>query len=188
MTAIAQTLNWTSVRLPWPARVGLAFGMACLTGLMAQVRIPLPFTPVPLTGQVFAVLAAGALLGARFGALSQLMYIGLGCSGMSWFAGFSCGIPTLFGPTGGYLLGFVLAAHLVGTLSRLPSLRKPVPLFCVMVCGVAAIHLAGAVQFAAFMGTGLQATLAGAVLPFIGVDLVKAAAAAGLGWALLPRE
>ena len=178
-----RVLAWRE-NLPWPAKLALAFLMACMTGLFAQIRLPLPFTPVPLTGQVFAVLVSGALLGARHGALSQLFYAGLGCAGIGWFAN-----PALLGPTGGYLLGFVLAASLLGfATERSPFLRRPFPLFGLMLAAVGLIYAAGAAQFSLFMGTGPRATLAGAVLPFIPADILKAMAAAALCSALLKKD
>ena len=95
----------------------LALGMALVTGLMAQVRIPLPFTPVPITGQTFAVLLAGVLLGRHLGGMSMALYVALGTAGLPWFAGFSGGPTTLIGPTGGYLIGFILAALVIGHIS-----------------------------------------------------------------------
>ena len=77
-------------------KLGLALAMAFFTGLMAQIRIYLPFSPVPITGQVFAVLLSGVVCGGAFGSLSQIMYIGLGFAGLGWFAAFS--------PSSGYLL------------------------------------------------------------------------------------
>ena len=94
---------------------------------MAQVRIPLPFTPVPITGQTFAVLLVGAVLGSRRGAASLLLYLMQGLVGLPFFAGGTSGLAILLGPTGGYLVGFIVAAYLVGLLAargldrRIPS-------------------------------------------------------------------
>lgn len=91
----------------------LAFGFACVTGLLAQVKIYLPWTPVPITGQTFAVLMSGVVLG-RWGGVSQLMYVGLGALGIPWFEGWSGGFSVVIGATGGYLLGFILASFFLG--------------------------------------------------------------------------
>lgn len=172
--------------LAWFKKLVLAFGMACATGLAAQVRVPLPFTPVPVTGQVFAVLLGGVLLGSCYGGLSQAFYVGLGAAGLPWFAGFSAGLPMV---TGGYIVGFVPAAALVGMLSdRSPRFRTLTGQMCLMMGAVCIIYLFGAVQFAFVMRTGLIATLGGAVVPFIPVDIAKAAVAAALGSAILPGE
>ena len=87
----SRAFEWRS-ELPVAARIGLAFCMAGVTGLSAQVRVPLPFTPVPFTGQVFAVLLAGVLLGRYYGALSQLAYVGLGVAGVPWGTAGGAGI------------------------------------------------------------------------------------------------
>jgi biotin transport system substrate-specific component len=171
------------------AKVGLALGMAVVTGIVAQVCIPLPFTPVPLTGQVFAVLLAGALLGPGYAALSQVFYVGLGAVGTPWFAGMTAGSAVMAGVTGGYLIGFVVAAALVGfTAERWDVMRYPLTMSCVMLLGVAVIHLFGAVWFAHVTHSGLQTTIALAVMPFVGVDMFKALLAAWLASAVLPKK
>jgi biotin transport system substrate-specific component len=166
--------------------VMLSLGMAALTGLAAQVRVPLLNTPVPVTAQVFAVLVSGVLLGGGYGALSQVIYIGLGFAGLPWFSGGAAGfLPA----TGGYILGFVPAAILVGYLSdRFVGARSLVPQVGVMLAGVAVIYLSGAAQFSLMMGTGFGETLSMAVLPFIAFDILKAVAAAGVASSILPRR
>ncbi len=89
---------------------------AALTGVGALIAIPLPFTPVPITLQTFFIFLAGALLGKYLGALSQLIYLLLGVVGLPVFAKGSSGIGALLGPSGGYLVGFIPAAFLVGYL------------------------------------------------------------------------
>ena len=122
--AIAATLNQTKYNvfrwryeLSIPKKLAMALGMAVLTGLLAQARIQLPWSPVPITGQTFAVLLAGVLLGRRWGGISLAAYVGIGAAGVPWFAPqagmpiFSAGgIGILTGATGGYLIGFILAA------------------------------------------------------------------------------
>lgn len=164
----------------------LTLAMAAITGIAAQVRIPLGFTPVPITGQVFAVLLAGVVLGKWYGGLSQVLYLAIGMAGFRWFAGATGGLP--IGPTGGYLIGFIPAALLVGWFTdRYIAARKFLPQVGIMMVAVAIIYLFGTVQFALVMRTGFGDTLAMAVLPFILVDLVKAIAAAGLTTSFLPR-
>ena len=162
--------------------------MACLTGLAAQARIPLPHTPVPVTGQVFAVLLCGALLGCGYGGLSQLFYVGIGAAGVPWFTGMGGGVGVLTGVTGGYLFAFIPAAMLIGFVTRrFTSLRRPVPMCLLMVSAVGVIYAGGALQFSIVMHTGLEATLKMAVAPFIGLDIAKAMLAANLAAALLPK-
>jgi len=170
----------------WFKKLLLAAGMACVTGIAAQIRIPLPFTPVPITGQVFAVLLSGVLLGKHCGALSQVLYVAVGAAGLPWFAGGSGGLP--IGPSGGYLIGFVPAAALVGWLTdRHIRLRGIGGQALLMMTAVCVIYLVGAIQFAIVMRTGFLATLMGAVVPFVPVDLAKAAAVAAITSALLPK-
>ncbi len=185
--ARARAFEWRD-GLDVPARVVLAFGMAALTGLTAQLRLPLPHTPVPVTGQVFAVLLSGVLLGGAYGALSQAIYVGAGAAGLPWFAGLSGGPAVILGVTGGYLVGFILAALLIGLVAgSRPILRRPLAMALLMLAGVGVIYLLGALQFSAVMHTGLKATLAGAVLPFIAWDVAKALLAASLASAILPK-
>lgn len=111
---------------PITAAVGLLWILtfAVLTALMAQIRVVLPFTPVPLTGQTFAVLLSGAVLGSRRGLLSQAVYLFAGAAGLPVFAGGVSSLASFFGPTGGYLLSFPLAAALIGWLVELGASRK----------------------------------------------------------------
>lgn len=167
----------------------LAFAMAFLTGLMAQVRICLPFTPVPITGQVFAVLLSGVICGGVFGSLSQIIYISLGIAGVPWFAAFSGACGNLFiSPTGGYLIGFVIAPLLIGRYTdRYIHARTFLSQIKLMMSGVVVIYISGAAVLALGMRLSLWQTLLKGVIPFILVDLLKAALAAGASWAILPR-
>jgi biotin transport system substrate-specific component len=173
--------------LAWPKKVGLALIMAAVTGLAAQVRVPLPFTPVPATGQVFAVLLCGVLLGGAWGGVSQVFYVGLGAVGMPWFSGWAAGMPV--GPTAGYLMGFIPAAVMVGWASdRYVRARFFAPQLALMMVAVAVIYLFGAIGFSIFTGAGLGATFQMAVRPFIAIDLFKAIAASAISSALLPKR
>jgi len=99
-------------------RIYYALIMACITGVLAQVRIPLPWTPVPVTGQTIAVLASGYLLGRWWGGVSQLIYLVGGAAGIPWFSGWKGGMAILLGPTSGFLVGFILAALFMGEASH----------------------------------------------------------------------
>jgi biotin transport system substrate-specific component len=161
------------------AEVAAATAFAALTALSARLQVHLPFTPVPVTGQVFCVLLAGAVLGPRLGFLSMVEYLAAGAAGLPVFA-YGGGPAALLGPTGGYLVGFVLAAAVAGALASRGAGWK-VLVGCI--CGVAVIHVLGAGWYAiwSLATTGvatLPAVLAQSVLPFVGVDIVKAAAAA----------
>jgi biotin transport system substrate-specific component len=160
-------------------------GSLCVAG-MAQVRIPLPFTPVPITGQTFAVLLVGAALGARRGAASLSLYLLLGMFGLPFFAGGTSGLPALLGPTGGYLVGFVLAAALVGALAA-RGLDRHIPgALLAFLAGEMVIYLFGVAWLSVYLGIQ-QAILAG-FLPFLAGDAIKLVAA-GLvlpaAWALV---
>ncbi|MCE5328078.1 MAG: biotin transporter BioY [Planctomycetaceae bacterium] len=185
-TIRSDLFHWRK-RLAIGRKLALCLGMACLTGLLAQVRVPLPFTPVPVTGQVVAVLLAGILLGRRFGAVSQVIYVGLGAVGVPWFSGWTSG--SLFGPTAGYLLGFIAAAGLIGWLvDNHPSVRRLPWLLVLMSSGIGIIYLLGALQFAWVTRMDLTYTLKFAVLPFIPFDVAKAILAASVSSALLPKQ
>jgi biotin transport system substrate-specific component len=160
--------------------VGGVVGFACLVALGARVAVPIPFSPVPLTLQVPFVLLAGALLGARGGAVSMATYLAAGASGLPAFA-LGAGPQYLFGPTGGYLMGFVPAAALVGWLA--PRLGgRFAGLVASMAAGLLVIHALGAAQLATFVG-GWRAAWVQGIAPFLIADLIKvfgAAAAASL--------
>ncbi|MBI3948713.1 MAG: biotin transporter BioY [Armatimonadetes bacterium] len=159
-----------------------------LTALGAQVTLRLPFTPVPVTLQVLFALLAGAALGSRLGALSQLQYLALGAAGLPLFAGGVAGVTAFAGPSAGYLPGLVAGAWLVGRLTERAPRPTPLRLFLAMVGGVAAIYAPGVlwlslwlrvVQGAPWVHAMQQAALLGAA-PFVVVDLAKAMVAAGL--------
>jgi len=170
------------------SRLCLAFVFSCLTGLAAQVRIPLPFTPVPVTGQVLAVLLSGVFLGGYYGGLSQILYVGVGAMGVPWFNGLSGGLTAVAGVTGGYLIGFVPAALIIGWFTdRYISIRRFHFQLSLMAVGVIVIYVFGAVQLSIVMNTGFLKTMRLAVLPFIPVDLMKAAVAAFISTSTLPK-
>jgi biotin transport system substrate-specific component len=203
----------TRYEMDFVYKLSAALIFAALTGLMAQVRIYLPFTPVPITGQVFPALLAGFVLGKWYGGLSQLLYAGLGGLGIAWFAPkvgkaafTSGGVEVLIGPTGGYIAGFIVAAFFIGYLTdNYVRARRLVPQLAIMLGGVAIIYAMGAIQFYNFAKSspalqswimsslgattfGFRETLAAAVLPFIPGDILKAVGAAVLGTALLPKK
>lgn len=145
-------------------KVLFSISFAILTGASSRIRFFLPFTPVPITGQVFMVLLSGIVLGAEFGSLSQMLYVFLGISGIPWFA-----LGSLFGPTGGYLIGFIIAPYLVSTITKKNVSFIPIAL----TTGIALIYLFGALQFSLIMKTGFIKTIKLAVLPFIPFDILK---------------
>ncbi len=146
---------------------------ALATAVGARVAIPVPGTPVPFTLQVLCVLLAGALLGPRLGAASQLLYVGLGALGAPLFA-FGGGPAYVLGPTGGYLIAFPLAAFAVGSLAGRSG--GPARLILGLTAGVAVIHAGGAAWLAVVTGSLEQAVRFG-VGPFLLLDVVKIALA-----------
>ncbi|MDT7948667.1 MAG: biotin transporter BioY [Thermoflexus sp.] len=153
----------------------LILGGSLLTALMARVEIPLPFTPVPITGQTFAVLLVGAALGSRRGALSMAVYLLEGALGLPVFAGGAAGLARLRGPTGGYLIGFIAAAFVTGWLAERGWDRRPATTALAMLTGNAVIYLFGLPWLAWFVGSflGPKGALALGLLPFVPGDLLK---------------
>lgn len=169
-------------------KVALALGFACLTGLLAQFRFYLPYTPVPVTGQVFAVLLSGVILGKWYGGLSQGLYTGIGAAGVPWFSNMKGGIDILSGVTGGYIAGFIAAALVIGwfTDSYVRS-RSFIGLLILMVFGIAVIHLFGVIQLSAVLHVNVLTAIEKGSLPFIVVDVYKAMIAAAIAVAVAPR-
>jgi biotin transport system substrate-specific component len=143
---------------------------------MAQVRIPLPFTPVPLTGQTFAVLLVGAVLGSRRGAASLLLYLAQGAIGLPVFAGGASGLLYMSGPTGGYLVGFVGAVYLVGLLAARGLDRRIPSALLAFLAGEMVIYLFGVAWLSVYLG--FQRAIVAGLLPFLIGDAIKLAAAA----------
>lgn len=149
----------------------------CLMAIAAQISVPLPFTPVPLTGQTLAVLLVAASLGPMRGVVSVVAYLMVGCLGAPVFAGGSAGVAVVFSATGGYLPGMVLAAVAVGIAANRGWGRRLA--FCVfgMAIGSALIYLVGAIWLAGSMDLNLQQAWRLGVQPFLLGDAVKAAIA-----------
>lgn len=176
--------------LGWSKAVALVVAFSLLTALAAQVSVPLPWTPVPLTGQTFAVLLTGALLGSRLGALAMLAYLAEGAAGLPFFRNGAGGAHyLLFSPTTGYLLAFPLAAFVTGLLAERGWDRRFRTAAAAMFVGSLVILAGGWLWLTLFFRTAWEAFGAG-VAPFIVGDLVKialAAAALPAGWAVLRR-
>jgi biotin transport system substrate-specific component len=146
-------------------------GGSWLIALAAQFSISLPFSPVPITGQTFAVLLVGALAGRRLGSLSVMAYLAQGLAGLPVFAGGSSGLARLLGPTGGYLLGFLGAAWLIGNLAEHGwTLRLDKTLLAMLLANTL-IYLVGLPYLALFIG--VDKALALGLYPFLIGDLIK---------------
>ena len=153
-------------------RLGAVVVGAVLVALAAQVAVPLPGTPVPMTLQPMAVLLVGGLLGARLGALSMILYLAMGAAGLPVFTPTVplVGVARLFGPTGGYLLAYPVAAWAVGTVVREGSSVWPVA--CGVLAGLVLIHLGGLAQLAILTGS-ISGAARLATWPFLLGDLLK---------------
>jgi biotin transport system substrate-specific component len=159
-------------------RVAAILVFAAITALTARVTIHLPFTPVPITLQTLAVVLSGLVLGGRAGALAQVAYLGLLATGLPLDAN-GLGGAAFFGPTAGYLLGFVPAAYVAGRLAEQLATRSWWGNFTAAIAGVLVLYLVGAGWLALMLGSWQTAWVAG-VAPFILLDLGKAALAAGV--------
>jgi len=189
--AVTRALTLADVVLPRAGLlrdIGLIVGASVVTALAAQVAIPLAWTPVPITGQTFAVLLTGAVLGARRGFLAQALYLLEGALGLPVFAGGAAGVLKLIGPTGGYLMAFPFAAALVGTLCERGWDRRFITMLLSMLLGSAVIFSVGLVQLSRFVPA--SALLAQGLLPFVPGDLIKSSLAAlafPAAWRLVAR-
>ncbi|GIK65137.1 MAG: biotin transporter BioY [Chloroflexota bacterium] len=164
----------------------LLVGATLVIALSAQVSIRLWFTPVPITGQTFAVLLVGTLLGSKRGAVALLTYLAEGLAGMPVFANGTSGWAILSGPTGGYLVGFVAAAFVTGWLAERGWDRRVWTTALAMLIGNLVIYACGLTWLAKFVGTAH--VLEAGLTPFLTGDALKIALAAGLlpgGWKLL---
>ena len=153
---------------------------ALMVGVFAQVSVPLPFTPVPLTGQTLAVLLVSAALGPARGATSLLLYLLGGAAGLPIFAGGASGAAAVLGPTGGYLIGFVVAAWIVGGLAARGLDRRVGTTLAIYAVGSAVIYLFGASWLALVLRIGPREAFDLGVAPFVVGDVLKALLAAGL--------
>lgn len=157
--------------------VALVAGAAALTGIAAQIAIPLPFTPVPISMQTFTVLLAGAALGPLRGGLSMLLYLVAGVAGVPWFSDQHSGWEFA---TFGYIIGFVVAATLVGALARLEADRTVLGAVVLMVLGNLVIYVFGVAWLASSRPADLPTALGLGLWPFLVGDALKIALAAGL--------
>ncbi|NJE10666.1 biotin transporter BioY [Thermococcus sp. MAR1] len=153
-----------------PREVAFTGLFTALTAVGAQISIPLG--PVPVTLQVLMVLLSGLVLGPRVGFLSQIIYVLAGAVGLPVFAGFSGGFSYLYGPTGGYLLAFPLAAFFAGYLAENFEGRKGMVIGSFL--GVSVIYLLGWLRLAFFLGGDFHRAFLLGVLPFVPIDVAKA--------------
>ncbi len=181
MSSTTRTLTLADLALPragWAHNVLLVLGAGLVTALAARLALPLPWSPVPLTGQTFAVLLSGAVLGARRGALAQALYVAQGALGLPVFA---AGAAGLGGPSTGYLLAFPLAAFITGALAERGWDRRFPTTVAAMLLGSAVILASGLAGLAVVLPRAQWVTAG--LLPFVPGDVVKSVLAA----LVLPR-
>ncbi|MEW2269777.1 biotin transporter BioY [Streptomyces griseofuscus] len=155
----------------------LVLGGAALTGLAAQLSVPVPGSPVPVTGQTFAALLVGTALGARRGFLSLALYTVAGMIGVPWFAEGDSGTGAV---SFGYVLGMLLASAVVGALARRGADRSPLRMAGTMFLGSAVIYAVGVPYLALAAHLSLGQAVAAGLVPFLIGDALKAALAMGL--------
>ena len=187
-----RTLTFADAALPHAGvlrDVALVVAASLVTALAARVAIPVPWSPVPLTGQTFAVLLTGAMLGARRALLAQVLYLAEGAAGLPVFAGGLAGPLVFAGPSAGYLFSFPLAAAATGTLAERGWDRRFATTLAAMLAGSAVILVSGAAVLTRFVPE--SRVLTAGVLPFLPGDLVKAVSAALVlpgAWRVLRRR
>ena len=176
-------------------KILMSFMMACITGIMAQIIIPLPWTPVPITAQTFAVLCSGLFLGKKYGCLSQILYIVLGVAFIPWFGGMTGGLDIFLGSTFGFFIGFVIASYFVGLITeRYAHARNFTKMaITIGIANFALIYipgLAGLALFLSMQGTSFTIIdlLMMGLIPFIAGDIVKILGAASVSKVLLPKD
>nr|WP_298523789.1 biotin transporter BioY [uncultured Methanobrevibacter sp.] len=170
--------------------------MACITGIMAQIIIPLPWTPVPITAQTFAVLCSGLFLGKKYGCLSQILYIVLGIAFVPWFGGMTGGLDIFLGSTCGFFIGFVIASYFVGLITEKYAKARNFTKMAVVIgiANFALIYIPGLAGLAlwsiATQGTALSVVdlLMMGLVPFIAGDIVKILGAASVSKVFLPKD
>ncbi|MEE1118136.1 biotin transporter BioY [Methanosphaera sp.] len=174
----------------------LSFVFACFTGLMAQVSIAVPWSPVLITFQTFAVLIAGTLLGGKYGSFSMILYTVLGIIGMPWFTNMNHGLSFIFAASGGYIIGFIIATAFIGyVFDHYVNARKPLQtvilmlianFICIYVPGLIGLYNTMLVKTGSALS--IPELLFMGVVPFIVGDLIKIALASGISTSLLPKE
>jgi biotin transport system substrate-specific component len=169
-----------------PMQVAAVLFVTALTAAAAQMSIPLPFTPVPLTMQPLVVLLGGAVLGARLGMMSQVVYLSLGIAGLPVFAASPIlpqGALRLLGPTGGYLMAYPFAAFVAGWCAERQLDRRYVTSVLSMLAGLTLVFAGGVLWLAWFArpaAAGFDLALRTGFYPFVVVDLIKVLVAAAI--------
>jgi biotin transport system substrate-specific component len=192
MTTLAPTLSnrFLPRTAGWLRDAILIVLGALFVAVLAQIEIPLLVTPVPITGQTFGVLLVGAALGSKRGAASLASYLAMGTVGLPFFAGGAHGVNILTGATGGYLIGFVIAAYIIGLLAERGLERSVRTSIIPFLVGTVIIYVCGVAWLTIVLGNLGKAFAAG-VLPFLIGDAIKLLAASlalPVAWKLIGKE
>ena len=177
-------------------KVLMSLMMACFTGIMAQIIIPLPWTPVPITAQTFAVLCSGLFLGKKYGCLSQILYIVLGVAFIPWFGGMTGGLNIFLGSTFGFFIGFVIASYFIGLITEKYAKARSFTKMAIVIgiANFALIYIPGLAGLALWSNLTQGATigivdlLMMGLVPFIIGDIVKILGAASVSKVFLPKD
>ena len=173
-------------------KIFMSLIMACVTGIMAQIIIPLPWTPVPITAQTFAVLCSGLFLGKKYGCLSQIFYIIFGIAFIPWFGGMTGGIEIFLGPTCGFFIGFVIASYFIGAITEKYAKARNFTRMALTlgIANFALIYIPGLIGLAAGFNftVGIVDLLMMGLIPFIAGDIVKILGAASVSKVFLPKD
>ena len=150
-----------------------------ITAVLSQIAIPLPFTTVPITMQVFAIYLSGIILGRKLGFLSQIVYLLLGAIGAPVFAQFAGGMQCLVGPTGGFLIGFPIIAYIIGIIpdKKLSVIKS----LAILIASIILLYAMGVIQLSMVAKISLSKAIMIGALPFIPLDIVKIVVAYGVG-------
>jgi len=180
----------------WLQMLALAGGLACLMGLLSQVKVFLPWTPVPIVAAQLGIILSAVLLGRNWAGISMIIYVLGGMAGIPWFAGASGGLAVLFSPTSGYLLGYIIAAAFMGHCfdNQLKS-RKALPLMgIILFAQLVLVYVPGLIYLYLWLGIagGQDITLANLLymgfIPFVVGDVIKSLLGAVAAKAVLPGE
>ncbi|MEO0292924.1 MAG: biotin transporter BioY [candidate division WOR-3 bacterium] len=176
--------------LEFTKRISFSLGFASLVGLSTHLKIFLPWSPVPITAQTFFVLLGGILLGKFWGGIAELIYVGLGSIGLQWFAG-----GNILGPTGGYLIGFVLAGFFLGYVVEVYKPKGLLNIFFLMLlANFFLIYIPGILYLGFYLSTikgsfpGIYQLLLMGLFPFIPGDLIKISFASIIASVFIKRK
>jgi len=161
--------------------INLTALFTAVTAILAQISVPVPITPVPVTLSIFGVTLSSLILGRKCGAISQIVYILLGVAGMPVFAGFRGGLSVLLSPTGGYIISYPIMALVIGTFLNQGTSPSFFRMAVASMTGLIICYVFGTTWLAIVANLGPAEAIAAGVLPFILPDVVKVMISVVLG-------